>query len=582
MAVVLKLLEPLTTPTASADGYTRLHITPLDESLLSIVVPSSILPRARNISYHTLETFPEKRFGFVELPTADADKIKKKLNGTVLRGTKMRIEKARPESIPEPTAGADQGAADASKAKKEKKTKSKKRKRDIDVTPGVELEGRKIKRGWTTSEREMIEEKRKKAKKDKKSKETKEERKKEKKMKKREIKSKYTDGPECLFKTKLPGPGPSPAKDDEEATEHKKKRRKSGREVVVHEFEKTVKHPSFLKANATTGSSEAVTFEDGVGWVDRDGKVVEPVVRKRRDAQASRQQNMTAASDATAPEKEGDGEADEDDDDTSSSGSSSDDSEDDDGSDRPEPTTQHNKAAAETAEVMAPPKLKLKVETSALSSPTSALKPESARPKSSSSVTSLTIKIPPATPASAKVHPLEALYKRPPGGAATPGQAAAEPFSFFGGDDDDDDDMEDEDDVVAPLHQPPMTPFTKQDFDFRNVRSAAPTPDTAHPSRTFNLWPRNGLADDDDDDDEADADGEEPHDGKEEQRGDAAGTANGPTGAGADASQAPLSDFQKQFWERRGDLNRAWRRRRKAAAKEKRYRENRARAGRAT
>ncbi|KAI4865728.1 hypothetical protein F4820DRAFT_419574 [Hypoxylon rubiginosum] len=555
MAAVLNPPEPIessTTDTTDPVQYTRLHVTPLDESLLSIIVPSSVLPRARNISYHTIKAFPEKQYGFVDLPLADADKIKKRLNGAVLRGTKMRIEKAKPETIPQPT-GDDVGATDTKKEKK----KSKKRKREADVTPGIELEGRKVKRGWTTSEREMIEDKRKKSRKEKKSKDDKD------KKKRKHVKSKYTDGPECLFKTKLPDAG-SPSKNTDDAAGHKKKR-KSSREVVMHEFEKTMKHPSFLKSTAEKSSSKAVTFEDGVGWVDENGTVVEPVVSERPRGHSSKSNSANSQVSKPAPVAE--------DDDTSSSGSSSDDSEDDEVSDE-----ESNSSDEEKAETMAPPK-KLKVETLALNSPTSNSKTESARPKSSSSVTSLTIKIPPATPATSstatKVHPLEALYKRPKGDATTTSAPQeAQPFSFFDGDDED----IEEENTVGRSSQPPMTPFTKQDFEFRNLRSAAPTPDTAHPSsRTFNLWPRQNSVDEEDEDEE---DSGVDQDGNDDEDTIMADTSNETTAVGGD-KQTAVSDFQKQFWESRGDLNRSWRKRRKAASKEKRYRENRARAERA-
>ncbi|KAI0097044.1 hypothetical protein F4776DRAFT_651241 [Hypoxylon sp. NC0597] len=555
MAAVLNPSETQSTSTTDAVPYTRLHITPLDESLLGVVVPSSVLPRAQNISYHTIQTFPEKRYGFVDLPTADADKIKKKLNGAVLKGTKMRIEKAKPETIPEPT-----GEANGTSAKEKKK--SKKRKREIDVTPGVELEGRKVKRGWTTTEREMIDEKRKKSKKDKKYKDEKDSKK---KKKKKEVKSKYTDGPECLFKTKLPDAGSS-SKGAEENAGHKKKRRKSDREVVIHEFEKTVKHPSFLKANVEKVNSGAVTFEDGVGWVDENGTVVEPVVSKRPSNHTSNPAISEQKLPESAPLTEND------DNTTSSSGSSSDGSEGEDVSDQEADSSDEEEVKAKP-EAKTPSK-SLKVEARALTSPVSVMKNETARPKSSSSVTSLTIKIPPVTPAAAKVHPLEALYKRPNGNTTTPGGAAeeAQPFSFFDGDNDD----IEEDDTVGRPSQPPMTPFTILDFEVRNLRSAAPTPDTAHPSRTFNLWPRQGSADRE----EGREDEDEEDEGQKDEDTAMTGVSNQAAAANGD-KQVPVSDFQRQFWENRGDLNRSWRKRRKTASKEKRYRENRARAARA-
>ncbi|KAH9993473.1 hypothetical protein F4779DRAFT_608649 [Xylariaceae sp. FL0662B] len=572
--------------TTESVPYTRLHITPLDQSLLSVVIPSSVLPNVRNISYHTIEAFPEKRYGFVDLPTTEADKLNKKLNGAVLRGAKMRIEKARPETIPEPTAMEE---ADTSKPKKDKKKdrSAKKRKRDVDVTPGVQLEGRKVKRGWTTSEQEMIEEKRKKTKRDKEKKEKKPKDKDGKKGKKdkkktRDVKSKYTDAPECLFKTKLPD-AVSSVKDSEEAAEHKKKRKRKGeRDVVVHEFERTVKHPSFLKANTEMPSAEAMTFEDGVGWVDSKGIVIETAAAsKRSNARVSKLDSTEAKQPVSTAADFGD-------DTTSSSGSSSSSSSssEDEDEDEDEGVSAQNAEAASSDEKETPtpasgPSKKLKIETQVLSSPTSALKTtgsaQSARPKSSGSVTSLTIKIPPATPAASKVHPLEALYKRPVGNAATTPSQDTQPFSFF-----DDDDLEgDEEDGAAPrAAAQPLTPFSKQDFEFRNVRSAAPTPDTAHPSRTFSMWSRTETTVDEAEEEAEEAE-EDPNENSDGEDVAMTGTSNVGTAIGDAEQQTPVSDFQKQFWENRGDLNRSWRRRRKTAAKEKRYRENRARAARA-
>ncbi|KAI8945725.1 hypothetical protein F4801DRAFT_567319 [Xylaria longipes] len=551
----------------SATPYTRLHITPFDQSLQNVVIPASVLPRARNISYHTLETFPEKRFGFVDLPTMEADKLKKKLNGAVLRGSKVRVEIARPESIPDLPADTDNGET----KKDNKKKKSKKRKREADIIEGVRLEGRKIKRGWTTTEQEMIEEKRGKANKEKKDgKPPRDEEKKDKKDRKKRatVKSKYTDEPECLFKTKLPNTNPSKETEETEegtSTPKKKRKRKSGREVVVHEFEKTTKYPTFLKSSPTGTSAEATTFEDGVGWVDSTGKVVEPVKSRRRPegipAPAPRKPQKVVPT----PQEE------DDDDETSSSGSSSS-SDDDDTSNSGSESDSSDKQET----ILNAPK-ELKVNTPALSSPSALAKPESARPKSSGSITSLSIKIPPTTPAVKKVHPLEALYKRLQGGESTPKAGSeAKPFSFFGNEDD----IEEDGDSMAPTSQAPMTPFTKQEFEFRNIRSAAPTPDTAHPSRTFNFWASQGSTNDarpDEEDDDEGLEGVEEEEAQEQDEDvDMAGRVTG-----EQTSQTPASDFQKQFWESRGDLNRAWRKRRKSAAKEKRYRDNRARAERA-
>ena len=134
----------------------RLHITPLKPELLKVYLAPSVLPLARNVSYHTVETFPERGFGYVELPEPEAQKIRKKLNGTTLKGSKVRIEMAKPEKrkAREEADAEDKPAKRSKKDKKDKKEKkekkAEKRVRSPGVFDGVELpEDRKVKRGWT-------------------------------------------------------------------------------------------------------------------------------------------------------------------------------------------------------------------------------------------------------------------------------------------------------------------------------------------------------------------------------------------------------------------------------------------------
>ncbi|KAM0816844.1 putative RRM domain-containing protein [Seiridium cardinale] len=618
----MALVSPAkTTLKSDSEGYTRLHITPLDADLLKVVVPAAVLPQARNISYHIIETFPDRRYGFVDLPIADADKLRKKLNGSTLKGTKVRIEQARPESIPQPETDAMEEAK-TKKPKKEKRSKdkrekSKKRKRGAEVVEGVAIEDRKIKRGWTVTESDKIQEKRKE--KSKKSKDG--DGKSEKKEKKREVKSKYTDSPECLFKQKLPEV-PSTKKTEEDVDdEPKRKKKRNDRLVVVHEFEKTDKYPTFLKSTTDSTAPKPLTFEDGKGWVDDEGNVVEGAKSKRpafsSKFKASKKEapkpvpdeDDDTSSSGSSSESEADEEAEvaitsnpsqkvavkatavakkptpvPEEDDTSSSGSSSDDepvhvsapakakptqeteskskrTQDDD------ETSSSGSSSNVDDEIAAPARReesKLKLDTQPLTSPVSALKNDSSRPKSSSSATSLTIKIPPITPAPTQVHPLEALYKRPAGADADATNGGG--FSFFGNEDD----IEDDDTNPAPSgSQVPMTPFSRQDYDFRNLRSAAPTPDTAHPSRSYNLWSRSATGED-----------TLEEEGEEQEAGDDVVMAEATASKAADKA-ASNSEFQNWFWEHRGDLNRSWKKRRKTASKEKRNRENRARAARA-
>jgi hypothetical protein len=115
----------------------------------------------------------------VELPAIDAEKIKKMFNGSILRGTKLRIEEARPaKQLP----GVGH-MGDAESPRREKEDTSKKRKRDCNIIPGAELRDRNVKRGWTTPSATL--KKSGKWPKDKRG---------------AVVKSKYTTGPECLFK----------------------------------------------------------------------------------------------------------------------------------------------------------------------------------------------------------------------------------------------------------------------------------------------------------------------------------------------------------------------------------------------
>lgn len=612
------------------DGYVRLHVTPLDAELLGVVVPQSVLPRARNVSYHALETFPERRYGFVELPRQDADKLRAKLHGATLRGHKMRVEKARPEAraAGPRNDGEEEGEDDTVRAEKRKKEKkerkkskksrnndedgdkdgaelgvdadlggtSRKRKRDHNVVDGVALTDRKVKRGWSeTADAAAPKKQRRDKKSDSKDKEA---RKKDRQEKKR-VRSKYTEGEECLLKMKAP-PGSAAAARDllpEEDVVSKKKRKSKGkdREVTIHEFERTSKFPSFLKnaaGPADGAKGAAAEFVEGKGWVDDEGNVVEAVSLNKPPPRPAKKPKKRAPTPEPVVEEE-------DDDETSSSGTSSSGESDDEDEEIPVPVPAPAPEKKKKKKQQPEPQQPVADDSSDTSSsdpsdtsssedddeeetpsstakashktPSSATaKPEAARPVSSSSSRSLTIKIPPATPSGKAVHPLEALYKRDKNADGT--QAAPEPFSFFGGDVDEDDDVDDEEqgDEGPPtrLRTPmPMTPFTKQEFERRIVRSAAPTPDTAHPSRMANFWPayEAGADGEADDDDDADADMADEDDGQD-------------ADAPADKS---ASDFQSWFWENRRDLNRSWMSRRKSAAKEKRHRENKARASRA-
>jgi hypothetical protein len=535
--------------------YTRLHITPLNPSLITTILPASILPSARNISYHSIQTFPEKSYGYVDLPMADAERIKKKLNGSILKGTKVRIEKARP--------GKEAVIDDADEVERPKKER-KKRKRDQLEVPGIDIGERHVKRGWTVPTKDKGKGK----------------------EKDKVAKSKFTTQPECLFKTVLPPNKVANAKGGLKKSKDKKK----GKESLVHEFERTVKYATFLRAPGGKKSKGVVEYIEGKGWVDEDGNVVEVVKIRKAPAKdepkpAAKEELMAESSseESSGEDEEGGSEESESKipDNKTEEDSSIDDSSSDEGSDHKdvessipafkvdednsEESSSEDSSSEEesdhvpdtatlTASTSSETSSESSEEESSSESEDEPEEPQSAitsRPESSSGP-GLTIKIPDSmtsTPIASSVHPLEAIYKRKVDEKPNAGS-----FSFFEG-------RDGEDIEVETRLQVPLTPFTQKDFEFRGIRSAAPTPDTAHPNKRF-VWPTDN---DDDDDDEG------------------VGEANSPIreAKGKEKEAEPESDFQKWFWENRGNVNRAWKKRRKVVAKEKRQRENRKRQDRA-
>lgn len=542
-------MSDIESPAPNPDDYVRLHITPFNPSILPSIVPAALLPKARNISYHSIPTFPEKPYGFVELPVMEAEKIKKKLKGAILKGTKVRIEEARPEK----RSRNEEEEEMPSIITKEKS--SKRRRRDTETIPAVELHDRNVKRGWTDPDAPARSEKKKS--------------KKDKKEKKEAVRSKYTSGPECLFRTTLPANSSAADGVSSDATNARKKSGK-GKEAVIHEFSKTVKHATFLRDSTITSAKKGASeYIEGEGWVNQDGEVIEgPVEKKRRKKTKTRtnqEKDETTDSDSAASSEIEDSSEDEslaekeqalraipekvvkvakfDDDLTSSSGESSEDSE-----------TESNSTSDSASKKDV--------------SPTPETPDEASRPVSSSGAPlGLTISIPKSvgeTGQKANVHPLEALYKRRKPDSEAPRVAETPPsFSFFGPDNDEDE-GEHQSFVI------PMTPFTQQDFAHRGQRSAAPTPDTAHPSRLSQIkWPVRKFDDEDDDIEEAEAPNTPSNKKKDSKM------------ATIEAPGDDVSSFEKLFYEQRGEHNRGWKKQAKAAAKEKRNSENRKRRDRA-
>lgn len=490
---------------------TRLHITPLTPDLLPSVLPASLQSSATDISFHTLPTFPENNYGYVSLPTMEADKIKKKLHGSILKGKKFKVETARPEKKRDRD---ENDPGDGEPDSSSKKKSSKKRRAENGVLNGQELpEGRKVKRAWTESA-EGKQERRK---------EEKKQRKEEKKAK-AQVKSKYSEKDECLFRTQVP---PNKSSIVDEKQDKKLKKKKPAKEVVVHEFENTVTHPSFLRSG-TEGTAPAATFEEGKGWLDDSGNVKEAASDRIKSSQykpgqvpGAKEKKKSKSQKSAKKSKPVEKEESESEDWTSSSGSSSDDSD----------------SESEGSALGSSDKSHEQTEDKHNENQQSHSKTTSLDQDESSVETS--------EQPSTEVHPLESIFKRPAPDSSE-NKPAAEPnasFSFFGNDD-----IESDEEPTGPVE--PHTPFGKKDLENREQRSAAPTPDTGLVGRTIN-W----------NDSEADAmDDESSIDTP----------ASGKTGAGGEET-----GFAKWFWENRGDNNRAWKRRRREVAKEERQRENR-------
>ncbi|OCK83357.1 hypothetical protein K432DRAFT_281683, partial [Lepidopterella palustris CBS 459.81] len=508
-------------------GRTKLHITPFSPALLKVYIPQSLISSATNISYHTVETFPEKGFGYVELPTMEAQKLKKKLSGSILKGSKVRIEDAKPEK--RKAAEKDEMPAKEEKDRPAKRAKKEKRKQG--VLEGFELpDSRKVKRGWTEP---SVPGKTKKDKKDKKEK-TKE--------------SKYTKEPEMLFKTKLTPVAAAAVEASGKGEKSKEKSKsKSSRDVVIHEFAKTKKHASFLKDSQVSKEKKPATeYVNGKGWVDEDGNIVEAETGKAR-----RRRILELAG-------------------------------------TPGETFQVGMPKAASSSANTSWSEKMSTESSSAVSSDSDSSSESVSQASSSSISSsiptktlqnITLTPPPSSTQNG-IHPLEALFKRPNPSAITTTTSNTPSrlppintsFSFF------DDDAAHNEDVMDTSANPPHTPFTRQDLQWRGLRSAAPTPDTAAIGRKFSFpWGRS-------DDEEAGEDGLDAgaeltvntkanarshalEDVDEEAKASAGGEADGE----AEGEESP---FAKWFWEHRGENNRAWKKRRREAMKENRHREN--------
>lgn len=537
----------------------RLYISPLNARLLPTVLPPSLLQQASNISYHTIETFPEKDYGYVDLPEIEADRLRKKLNGSVLKGSKMRAEVARHQKS---ATESEQGLPmDSEIIPSNTSRKGKSKARMEGVIPGHELPtGRKVKRGWTEpSSSDVKPTKRRKDTVDK---------------KKKSRTASLTGEAECLFKTTLLPNVPS-ADDTKAGRAKKRTKRDSNRELIVHEFANTTKHASFLRdESGAEGKKTASEYVEGQGWIDEDGNTIEAEPKKRqtrRKAEETSKETMDSKPrrsrrssklevpvvEVTRPgSKNMKGEPNEEE--TSSSGTSSDSESESEvkSAEQSPPARKSTRASARNArtksnglgisaagddEVEVDRIDRLSITRSSATPPPS----QEAHPISA--------------PTTNEIHPLEALFKRPNNAAShTPKKPNLEVSTSFNLSNPGIEEGEGASVLI------PQTPFTQQDIRQRRQRSAAPTPDTAAPGKTFgDMWAdTSDISDVDEDDEQEDATA-----GKTEDMS---------TGA---KDEKPESEFSKWFWEHRGETNRAWKRRRREAVKEKRQKDKKERKG---
>lgn len=563
----------------------RLYISPLNPSLTQTILSPAQQSHATNVSYHSVPTFPEKAYGYVELPAEEAQRLRKKYNGSILRGMKMRVEEARPEkkSSKRKANEDDATAADQPPAAEPPKPKRAKKEKIADgVLSGVALpEHREVKRGWVQPPL------------DKKGKKTggKDDGGNKRAARKDKEKS------QMIFRTVLP-PNVAANTADEEVKKRKdksKNKRKRDGDATrlateVQEFTHSTKFPTFLRGAQAHGvGSKATEFVEGEGWVDGQGTVVEaPKIRPQRrvtappepSAAVPKSSRKARTAKAPSPEESEVSESSEEPSSDSSNGDSA-----SDGSDN-----------EDLAEDQATP---IPTAASATAEPLPSV--EAAPPTVTITATATEPK---------PIHPLEALYKRPststttlagPTTAVQPSTSTTNTprpapiqttFSFFDANDDPHTATtaaaDDDDDTT----NVPKTPFTQRDLESRGQRSAAPTPDTAAVGKRVRApWSRGGSSaggnpSSSSSSSSSSSDSQDSDDNDDDDDRAASAPAPAPAVVMAMATDslhaAPAreqTEFEKHFWEHRGEYNRSWKQRKREAKKESRQSENRRRGG---
>ncbi len=514
----------------------RLHITPFTPQLYDLIIPASLRDSTQNVSFHHIKTFPENAYGYAELPVMGAQKLKK-LNGAILKGQKIHVTDARPEKRRK-SSEAEDGSDNDVRGTVSKRRKSKSS-QDDDVMMGVDLpENRHVKRGWVESAKEG--------------------KKKSTKKSSGRTKSEDVRTSGMLFRTSVP-PNRCSISPKADKLQDKEKKRKKGSRI---QETKGSGRKKIRKDNTALGNKPVSEHVKNVGWIDEKGEVVEPERHSNRvgTTPASRETIPTTALDQKDAVVTGE-------EDSCSNEISK---------DKTSPDLSVNSPSTASKGTISPTHRQqstalnneLDKKRSSLATKSTEKEPKQRQVSFALSDRKPITEVPmrdgerPVTSTDKEAHPLEQIFKH---SKSTDKGAKLAPintsFSFF-----------DEDRIMdSEPRDPPQTPFTKQDRQFRRIRSPAPTPDTAAVNRKHKLpWEaKNGdasivseAAEDMNEDREFSEELAQlsvEHQKDEEIK------------KGEEKNE---SDFAKWFWEHRGENNRAWRRKRREALKSERQKIN--------
>ena len=584
-----------TEPQASAT--TRLHISPLDPDILKGILGSqdeAVKEAELSVTYHTIQSEPEKAYGFVSVSPEEAERIRVKFDGKIFRGVRISVAVARESRLERMKRGLEQdGEAESGPEPLRSNVDGQQ-----DLPRGVELENRRVKRGWSQTPQEVQAVKRA-------------------KREKREGKSvegrsgrKFEKG-DCLFKQRVSGVSSSAAAPGESlqdggalGSSKKAKRERSGRgTVVVKEFEKTTKFPTFLKAAPVDKGRTATEYVEEKGWVDDEGNVIEEARASKRPGRRPRSEIERLSLDDLEVEDETTERPAQEDEPAAGSNISCTSS---------EPGLPSAGPVPSEAPRQRSPKLpskhpNLRISTAAnpmpilpsVESSSSSTSPAASKPKKSKR-RSLAASAAALDAPKEDVHFFETTFKPKPNPASSiptsgsnsnpshPQPSSEEPttapssFRFF-----DPDPSDDSDERSTSLI--PQTPGTV----WRRERSTAPTPDTASLGPNSRPpWARSrettagldGSSLRDDDGDAAHLQGQgagnrrwtRSQDKSRQVGGSRGGIGSGGGGGrGGDVEPDRSRDFREVFYEVRGQTNRTWKVARKEALKEQRRREER-------